>query len=141
MKFSFILLAILFTMSGFADITISGNPPPLTISTAIAGSNPTPVTNATTTYTVTNLILSGARITGQLNVAMPTNVTLSLQLQAPSGGTSQGLVALSTTAQNLVTNIPIIALASNLTCTYRLAATAAALPATNLTVIITLTQL
>lgn len=128
-------------MSGFADITISGNPPPLTISTAIAGSNPTPVTNATTTYTVTNLILSGARITGQLNVAMPTNVTLSLQLQAPSGGTSQGLVALSTTAQNLVTNIPIIALASNLTCTYRLAATAAALPATNLTVIITLTQL
>ena len=70
---------------------------------------------------------------------MPTGVTLSVNLQAPTGGTSAGTVALSTIAANLVTGVSQVAQGS-LTVTYTLSATAAAaVVTTNPTVTVTYT--
>ena len=89
-------------------ITVSGNPGSLRISSAITGSQPTPVSNAATTYTV--IILGSAnrryKITARLNTAMPTGVTLLATLAAPPGATSLGAVALDATTRDVVTNIP-----------------------------------
>jgi hypothetical protein len=90
------------------SITVSGNPGSLRISSAIAGSQPTPVSNAATTYT---LVIGGSanrryKITAGLNTAMPPGVTLMANLAAPPGGTSLGAVALDATARDVVINIP-----------------------------------
>src|SRR5579884_1341018 len=97
---------LLIASSGAAEaqsLSVSGNPNPLTITTAVAGSNPNSVTDATTTYTVSIPSWgSTSRITGQLSSNMPAGVTLKIHL-ASSGGVSAGTVTLTTTAKNLVT--------------------------------------
>lgn len=107
------------------SLSVSGNPSALSISSAVAGSNPTSATDATTTYTV-SIPASGStsRITGQLNANMPAGVTLTIKLAA-SAGTSAGTVTLTTTAQNLVTSIPKKTTTTS-GITYTLSATAAA---------------
>src|SRR5437764_5519995 len=88
-------------------MAVSGNPASLHITAAVAGSQPTSVTNAVTTYTVTTPAANKTwRITAQLNVAMPTDVTLTGTFAAPPGATSVGAVALDLTARNVVTGIP-----------------------------------
>ncbi|MCB1113104.1 MAG: hypothetical protein H7A37_01805 [Chlamydiales bacterium] len=73
---------------------------------------------------------------------MPANVTLTLQLQAPTGATSQGAVSLSTTPNNLVTNLPVLLLLTpNLQMTYTLSATVSATQAAAQNVTLTLTLL
>jgi len=88
-------------------LAVSGNPGLLRITTAVAGSPPTAVSNGATTYTVTT---PGAnktyRITAQLNANVPAGVTLTVTLAAPPSGTSLGAVTLTTVAQNVVTGIP-----------------------------------
>jgi hypothetical protein len=86
-------------------VTVSGNPALLRINAAVAGSEPTVVTNAITTYTV--IVTSGTRrITGRLLTAMPANTTLTVTLAAPPGATSLGPVALTLVEQDLVTGVP-----------------------------------
>jgi len=106
------------------SFSVSGNPATLTMTSAIAGSAPNSVVNATTTYAVTTL-LGTWKIRAQLGTPLPTGVTLTLSLSAPSGATSQGPVALTTTAQDLVKGITT-GINSGLTITYTLAATSAA---------------
>ena len=137
-----VLAALLLSSSGVAGaqgtLSVSKNPGVLTIQTAIAGSNPTSVTDASTTYTV-SIPPSGStsRITGQLNTNMPAGVTLTINL-ASSGGVSVGAVALTTAAQNLVTGIPKKHTETS-GITYTLSATAAAgvIASTNRTVTLT----
>jgi hypothetical protein len=106
-------------------ISVSGNPSALRITTAIAGSPPTAVSNNATTYSVTNLLVLPKKITAQLNSDMPAGVTLKITLAAPAGATSLGPVTLTTTAQDVVQNIGVGTF-SNLTITYQLSATTAA---------------
>lgn len=140
----FALLAVLIPLSAQAlldTLTVSGNPAPMTINTATAGNQPNSVSNNSTSYSILTL-LGGRRITGQLNVNMPANTTLRVQLQAPPlGAVSQGLVTMTTSPANLVTNIGILALTTGLTITYQLSATVAATPVNNSTVTLTLTLL
>lgn len=127
-----------FEVGTIREITVSGNPGSLMISTATAGSQPDSVNDSTTTYNITTNETSQV-ITGAIDVAMPTGLTLSVNLSAPTGGSSQGAVALTTTAQNLVTGISNVA-ESSLGITYTLAGTVSAAPAasTNRTLTLTL---
>lgn len=115
---------VTFTIGTINAISVSGNPTALTINTATAGSAPTSVTDTSTTYNVTSNA-TNQRITGAIDLAMPSNVTLTIALGAPSGATSAGAVSMTTTAQNLVTAISNVA-ESGLAITYTLAATVSA---------------
>jgi hypothetical protein len=107
-----------------AQLLVSGSPAKLTVSAAIAGSAPTAVTNASTTYSVTSSPSPGHfTITAGINTAMPAGVTLTVALAA-SKGTSLGAVTLGTVAKNVVTGIT--ARMFGQTITYNLSATPAA---------------
>jgi len=114
---------VTFAVNAINQIAFTGAPS-LTIITAVAGSAPTSVTDATSTWAVTTN-QTGAKITASIAAAMPTGLTLSASLAAPAGATSAGFVALSTTAVDVVTVITKLAQGS-LGVSYRLAATAAA---------------
>lgn len=116
--------------------TVSGNPATLIINTATAGSQPNSVQNASTSYSISTT--SNRIITGKINTAMASGLTLSVSLAAPAGATSAGLQSMTTTAKNLVTGIPTLSLTMGLTITYRLATVTAA-PVTNQTRTLTLT--
>ena len=108
-------------------ISVSGNPGTVTINTAVPGLNPTSATDASTTYTITVVLVSPlknkhVKITGQLNQNMPAGTTLTASLAAPPGGTSLGAVSLSTVAQDLVNGITA-ATAQTQSITYTLSAT------------------
>jgi hypothetical protein len=115
---------VTFEVQAINEITASGNPGALTISTATAGSQPDDATDATTTYNITT---NGTtkKITGAVDVNMPANVTLKANLTAPTGGTSAGATTLTTVAADLVTGITQKAETAK-TITYTLSATVAA---------------
>ncbi len=115
---------VTFEVQAIDEISVSGNPAALVISTATAGSEPDDVTNNTTTYAVTTNGTS-KKITGALDSAMPGNTTLQVNLTAPTGGSSAGGVALTDSDADLVTGITQKA-ESGLTITYTLSATVSA---------------
>ncbi len=122
-------------------MTVSGNPGQLNITTGTAGTDAlTPVSDATTTYSITQNYGPTVKITAGLGTALAAGYTLSLTL-ASSKGTSAGPVNLSTTAASVVTGIAIGADA-NKTITYTFAANASAgtLASTNEVVTLTLTN-
>jgi len=105
-----VALAVLGIMGGFDaasadDISVSGNPGALVISSATAGSDFAPVTDATTLYDIIIDTPGTKKIMGSISTAMPTGTALRVTLAAPSGATSMGPVPLSVTAQNLVTGV------------------------------------
>lgn len=137
-KLLFFLTLISTTLDAANSLTLSGNPSSFTISTATAGSNPPAVTNTSTTYSVSTV--GTLTISGAINANLPTGTSLQVSLAAPSGGTSQGLQTMSTTSQNLVTNVKAVSKVSGLAITYQLTATADAAPVTNKTVTLTYTM-
>lgn len=114
---------VTFQVDPINEISVSGNPGALAINTAIAGSAPTAASNASTTWAVTTN-QTGAKVTAAIDLAMPAGVTLSLNLQNPTGATST-TVSLGTLAADAVTGITKLN-ESGKTVTYTLAATAAA---------------
>ena len=112
-----------FAVNAINQIAFVGAPS-LTITTAVAGSAPTSVSNAASTWAVTTN-QTGAKITASIPLAMPAGLTLSSSLAAPAGATSAGFLALGTVAVDLVTVITKLAQGS-LGVTYKLDATAAA---------------
>jgi hypothetical protein len=114
---------ITFGVSAINQIAFAGSPS-LTISTAVPGSAPTSVTNATATWAVTTN-QSFAKITASIPTAMPAGLTLSSSLAAPTGATSAGYQSLGVTAVDLVTAVTKVAQGS-LVVTYKLDATPAA---------------
>ncbi len=113
-----------FEVRAINQMSVSGNPGALVISTATAGSAPTDATDATTTWAVTTN-QTGTKVTAAIDLAMPSGVTLKVNLGAPTGATSAGSVSLGTTAVDLVTGITKLN-ASAKTVTYTLSATPAA---------------
>jgi YD repeat-containing protein len=111
--------------------------PSLTITTAVAGSAPTSVTDASATWAVT-CNQTGAKITATLAANMPAGLTLSSNLVAPTGGASAGYLALSTVGVDLVTGITKLAQGA-LGVTYKLDATAAAGVVASATKVVTYT--
>jgi len=124
-------------VSAINELSVSGNPGALTISAATAGSAPTSVSDASTTYAITTNE-STRKITAAIGVAMPAGTTLTANLAAPTGGTSAGALALSTTAVDVVTGITKLN-ESGKSITYSLSATSAAGTVSSTTRTVTLT--
>ena len=116
--------SVTFEVTAINELSVSGNPGTLTVSTATAGSAPNAVSDATTTYAITTNE-SSRKITAAIDTAMPAGVTLTAELAAPTGGTSTGAVALGTTAVDSVTGITTLNEIAK-TITYSLSATSAA---------------
>jgi hypothetical protein len=128
MKAMLVGSALLVGGSGFAHaqtLGVSGSPAPMTISGAIAGSQPATLTNNGTTYSVSALPILPKKVTAQINTNMPAGVTLTVLLVAPAGATSAGRVALDIVARDVVTNITNV-LPQGRTIEYQLSATVSA---------------
>lgn len=115
---------VTFEVQAINEISVSGNPAALVINSAVAGSEPGAITDATTTYAITSNE-TAKKITGVLDTAMPAGTTLQVALAAPTGATSIGPVTLSNVAADLVTGIAQVA-ESGKTITYTFSATVAA---------------
>jgi hypothetical protein len=128
---------VTYQVSAINEISVSGNPGAMNVSTATAGSSPDEVTDATTTYAITTNG-SSKKITAVINTAMPANVTLKINMTAPTGGTSAGDVILTNVAADAVTDISTLA-ESGKSITYKLSATPAAgvVPSASKTVTLT----
>lgn len=118
-------------------LSASGSPAKMTVQAATAGFAPTPVTDASTTYTVFTNGSGHHKITAQINSAMPAGVTLDVTLAAPAGASSAGAVTLGTTPHDVVTGIPNTF--TTRAITYQLTATAAAGVVSTQSRIVTLT--
>jgi hypothetical protein len=103
------------------EIAISGGSKTLTINAAVAGSNPTSVTNAQCNLAWTTNETS-KKITVATNVSSP-NFTLKVEGTSVSGGTSAGQVTLTDSAQDFVTGVAETI--GNCTLFYTASATAA----------------
>src|SRR5688572_795875 len=77
---------VTFAVSAINQISATGSPS-LTVSTATAGSEPTAATDATSTWAVTTN-QTGSKISASIPSAMPTGLTLSVNMAAPTGGSS-----------------------------------------------------
>lgn len=113
---------VTFQVDAINQIAFSGSPS-LVINAATAGVDPSAATAAATWAVTTNQ--TGAKVTASIGSAMPAGVSLTVNLAAPTGATSAGAQALSTTAVDLVTGLTKVA-QGTLGVTYSLTATAAA---------------
>ena len=127
---------VTFAVNAINQISFAGAPS-LTITTAVAGSAPTSVTDATASWAVTTNQTT-AKITASIPLAMPAGLTLSSSLVAPAAATSAGFLALGTVAVDLVTGITKLA-QNALGVTYKLDATPAAGVITSSTRVVTYT--
>ncbi len=107
-------------------LTVAGTPTPFMITTAVAGSDPTAITNSLMTYFVKAKKPAGAqRIAAQLDSPMPPGTALTLQMSPSAGAISLGPVALDMAPRDIVVNIDKDN-GSTLGMTYVFSATAAA---------------
>src|SRR5882672_4488457 len=79
---------VTFQVDAINQVSVSGSPS-LIINTASAGGAPTSATSAGHAWAVTTN-QTGAKITASIGSAMPTGLTLSTNLSAPSGANSLG---------------------------------------------------
>ena len=103
----------------------------------MAGGAPTSVTSTGNTWAVTTN-QTGAKITASIPTAMPTGVSLSANMGAPTNGSSAGYQALGTTAVDLVTGITKLN-ETGLSLSYKLDATSAAGTLSSTTRVVTFT--
>jgi len=115
---------VTFSVSAINELAVSGNPAAFTVNSATAGNQPVSIQDSSTTYNITTNESSKV-ITGALDVALPSGLSLDVTLTAPTGATSAGAVTLTTVSQNLVTGISQVA-ESNLGITYDFSATVSA---------------
>jgi hypothetical protein len=115
---------VTYQVDAINEISVSDDPGNLVVNSATAGSEPNEDTDNTTTWAITTN-QTARKMTGSINSNMPPDVTLEINLTAPTGGVSSGDVSLSTSAADLVTSIETVA-ESGLTITYTLSATVAA---------------
>ncbi|MGH7680114.1 MAG: hypothetical protein ACRENU_16715 [Gemmatimonadaceae bacterium] len=123
-------------------LAVSGNPGLLRVSAVVAGSQPTPVSNSGTTYTVTTPSPNRTyALRARLSAPMPPGVVITGTFAAPPGAVSLGAVALDNTDRDVVTGIPRNTNAT-LTITYQLAPSAAGgvVPLSSRTVTLTLVR-
>jgi hypothetical protein len=122
------LLLLTATAAGAQNpkVSVSGSPATLSISNAIAGSAPINVVDNSTSYGISGHTTHSTMITAQLSSNMPAGTSLTINLAAPTGGSSLGTIALDTTPRTVVTGIPSTSKQTGLTIAYQLSATIAA---------------
>jgi len=114
---------VTFQVTSVSQLSVSGNPAPLVISTANAGAAPSSVTSAGTSYAITTNE-ANQKITASLDQALPVGITLEVSLTPPAGASASGPVLLGTASADLVTGISTLS-QSGLPISYRLSATPA----------------
>jgi hypothetical protein len=119
-------------VSSIYKIAVSGSPADMIITDAVPGSDPTPVTNSLTTYSITHNDADGAKITASLAPALAAGYTLTIALGASPA------VNISTATQDAVANVARGASTGN-TIAYNFSATAAAGPLASVGETVTLT--
>jgi CheY-like chemotaxis protein len=127
---------VTFQVDAINQVSVAGTPT-LAISAAVAGGAPTSATSTGNTWAVTTN-QTGAKITASIASTLPSGVTLSANMAAPSGGTTAGYQALGTTAVDLVTGITKLN-ASGLALSYKLDASSAAGTMSSTTRVVTFT--
>lgn len=118
-----VLLGLTLTLAAGAEaqsLSVSGDPSTLIVQSAAAGSQPDPDLDSSTTYDVT--VLATSKIVGRVDAALPSGVDVKIELEAPAGAVSHGKVTLTTSDQDLVTDIASGSY-SGLAITYELTAT------------------
>ncbi|MEI9894765.1 MAG: hypothetical protein WDN28_12980 [Chthoniobacter sp.] len=130
---------VTYEVQAINELSVSAGTATLTVNSATAGSAPNVATDTTTSYAITTNE-TNRKITGALSANMPTGVVLSATLAAPTGATSGGKLALSTTAADLVTGVATLN-ESGKGISYELSATSAAgvVPSATKTVTLTIT--
>jgi hypothetical protein len=113
-----------FQVNPVNQLAVSGNPAPLVVSSAVAGSMPTSASVSGTSYAVSTNE-TNQKIIASINATMPAGLSLEVSLAAPSGAASAGPVTLGTSGADVVTGITATA-ASALPITYRLNASPSA---------------
>jgi hypothetical protein len=113
-----------FEVKAINQFTITSSAVTLTITSATAGSDPTPVSDASSVWSITTN-QTNAKISASIPTNMPAGVTLNVLLGQPAGGATSAAKDLSTVSQDLVTGITKTK-AGPLAVTYTLSATAAA---------------
>jgi len=104
----------------------SGSGGTFTIASAVAGQDPTTVSNGAGSFTTSTKKGDGIlRIRAQLDQAMPANTTLTLTLTYPAG-TSQGAQVLGITPVDMIVSIPSASTTRTGTVSYSFTATASA---------------
>ena len=88
-------------------ISVSGNLTLTLGAPASAGGDPTPAIDNSSQYFVTTNE-TGKKVTAALTSAYPAGITLEAQLTAVGASTSAGKVALTATAQDMVTGIGLV---------------------------------
>lgn len=138
--FAMAVLALSARTAFAQTLVTAGAPTLMRVSSAVAGSQPLPITVAGGTYTITTPIPNRTyAITAKLNVAMPTGSTMAVTLAAPPGATSLGAVALDVTARNVVTGIGRNVISTqNITYTFTATAAAGVIPLSSRTVTLTI---
>ena len=128
---------VTFQVNAVNQIAVAGSPS-LTVNTATAGSAPTAATASATWAVTTNQ--SNAKVTASLDSDMPSGLTLSVNMGAPTGASSAGATDLSSASVDLVTGITKLAQGA-LSIGYSLSATTAAgvVSSTSRTVTFTIT--
>ena len=114
---------VTFAVNAINQVAITGAPS-LTITTAVAGSAPTSVTDASSSWAVTTN-QTGATVSASIASNMPAGLTLSVNLVAPTGATSASYQTLTSTPIALVTGVTKQA-QGGMGATYKLDATLAA---------------
>lgn len=99
---------VTFSVIPINEISVTGNPGTMTVSTSPAGAAPNTASDSSTSYAITT---NGSyrKITAAINSPMPVGVTLTVDVTAPTGATSAGAVMLGTTPADVVTGITGIA--------------------------------
>jgi len=118
-------ISVSFTIDPINEINIAGTSLTLRVSSAVAGSQPTQVSQSTTYSISTNCVANTKKLTAAINSAMPAGLTLSINVTAPTGAVSSGTTVITNVAANVVTGIDAVA-QSDLAVTFYLNATAAA---------------
>jgi hypothetical protein len=111
-----------YEVTAINEIALTGALPSMTVNAAVAGSAPTAV-SASQTYAVTTN--QTAKISAAIDSNMPAGLVLTASMAAPTGASSAGAMALSTTSQDLVTGIVTLN-ESALALTYGLSASVVA---------------
>jgi hypothetical protein len=97
----------------------------LTITAAAPGSDPTQVSDSATYDISTNCATDAKKVTAEIDSAMPSGLTLKINMTAPTGATSAGAVTLSDTPADALTAIDAVS-ESNINMDFTLDATAEA---------------
>jgi hypothetical protein len=118
-------ITVNYEVQAINELNIDGASVTLTVNAATAGAQPNQVTTSSTYDITTNCAADAKKLTAAINSDMPANVTLTLNLTAPTNGTSQGDVTISSTPADVVTAIDAVAEA-NINMTFKLDATVSA---------------